>query len=434
MARPFAYMRKSYVRDPENEMAPETQEREVRTLAERFNDVIDADAMLSDWDVSGRREFTQKRQGYLRLVEAIEYGEVTAVYSYSLARLGRSTQDLSKLFDLCAAQKVPIRLVVDNVDTSTASGRMTANILASVAQFEAEVAGERLRAMYETKRARAEKEGTDPRDAVRTSRRYGETKTYVDPDGTTRSVGEGDDPDLVLQVFHEEGSYTRAARRLNEMGVKPRSSSKWWASSVAAVVERIDPELALRPRAPRKPRTIDGRGFTLAKLLRCPLDGSTLSGSHIPDKKGKRWTRYSCRHAEATPHPRVSIAEHLILPAVLDEFALYYNPDETRATGDAEARRADLTERRQRTIESRIDGLLTRTEAVRRVADIDAELAVMSVPPRPPKRVKLWGGLDERERNQVLRDVFDHVVLDAETFRPVGFVWRDPSWRSPDPA
>lgn len=434
MSRPFAYLRKSYVRDPEHEMAPETQEREVRALAARHKDDIATADMLSDWDVSGRREFTSKRVGYLRLVEAITSGDVSAVYSYSLARLGRSTSDLSSLFDLCAERKVPIRLVADNVDTSTASGRMTANILASVAQFEAEVAGERLRAMYETKRARAEAAGLDPRDAVRTSRRYGEVKTIVEPDGTTRTVGDADDPDLVLRVYREEGSYSRAARRLNDMKVPPRSSSKWWASSVATVVERLDPELRVRPLVPRKPRSLDGRGFTLAKLLRCPLDGSTLSGSRIPDKKGKRWTRYSCRHAEATPHPRVSIAEHLILPAVEAEFARYYNPDETRATGDAEARRAELVERRQRTVEARIDGIITRTESVRRVAEIDAELSRMSTPPRPPKRVKLWGGLDERERNAILRDVFDRIELDPATFQPVRFAWRDPSWRSPDPA
>lgn len=104
-------------------------------------------------------------------MDAIEAGHAQAIYSYSLSRLGRSVAELSRLFDLCASRKVPIRLVANSVDTATASGRLLANVLASVAQLEAEVAGERLKAMYETKRARAREAGEDPRDAVRTSRR-----------------------------------------------------------------------------------------------------------------------------------------------------------------------------------------------------------------------------------------------------------------------
>lgn len=174
MARPFVYLRKSSVRDPARDTSPETQEREVRALADRRGDVIaDAD-MLADWDVSGRAQYTAKRTEYLRLVGAVQSGECSAVYSYSLSRLGRSTAELARLFDLCALRKVPVRLVVDSVDTSTASGRLLANVLASVAQFEAEVASERILASFATRRARAIKEGLDPVEAVRSSPRYGE--------------------------------------------------------------------------------------------------------------------------------------------------------------------------------------------------------------------------------------------------------------------
>jgi hypothetical protein len=38
-------------------MAPETQEREVRALAARHNDVLTGDAMLADRDISGRSKF-----------------------------------------------------------------------------------------------------------------------------------------------------------------------------------------------------------------------------------------------------------------------------------------------------------------------------------------------------------------------------------------
>ncbi len=412
MARPFAYMRKSSVRDFAKDISPETQEREVRALAARHGDTDIT--MLADWDISGRAKYTKKRTNYLRLVEAIEAGDCSAVYSYSLSRLGRSSTELAKLFDLCKDHGVPIRLVADVIDTSTASGRMMAGMLAQIAQFEADVASERVLAMYATKRERAVKEGRDPRDAVRTSKRYGEA--------------DGEDTDRVLRVFRETGSYSKTARRLNEMGVKPRSSETWWASSVGVVVERLDPEIASRTKARGHPK--GGTNFALAKLLRCPLDGAMLTGGSLPLPKGGRVTRYACRHGEAVKHSRVSIAEHLILPAIEAEAAHYYDPDETTRPDVRASRRADLEARRQRIVESRLDGLITRADAGREAAEIDTELTRLDT--RPTRDLRTAAGMTPKEVNAIFGTLFERIDLDPATFQPVHFEWRDPATRRED--
>ncbi len=414
MSQPYAYLRKSSVRDPAKDTSPETQEREVRALAARHDQTIADDAMLADWDVSGRDEYTSKREGYLRLVEAIAAGEVSVVYSYSLSRLGRSTPELSKLFILCGRMQVPLRLVVDAVDTSTASGRMMANVLSAVAQFEAEVASERLLAMYAMKRAKALEAGEDPFEAVRSSPRYGEKP--------------GQDPDLVMRVFLETGSYSRTARRLNDDGVPARDGGTWWASSVGAVLERIDPSLkALKTKHGGR---AGPSSFALSKLLRCPQDGAMLTGSHIPatlkDGTAKVWTRYSCRHGEAVKHPRVSIAEHLIMSAIESEAALYRDPTENDG-GDAEARRQSLLDRRRRAVEMRLDGLITREEASVSVAEIDSELTAMAAP--KPRDLRLVSGWTPSEVNSALRSLFESIELDPDTLQPITFKWRHPEWR-----
>ena len=97
MAAPHAYMRKSSVRNLRTDISPETQEREVRALAQRHGDNGDQLVMLADWDISGRGQYTKKRTDYLRLVQAIESGECRAVYSYSLSRLGRSSTERREL-------------------------------------------------------------------------------------------------------------------------------------------------------------------------------------------------------------------------------------------------------------------------------------------------------------------------------------------------
>lgn len=426
MARPFAYLRKSSVRDPERDTSPETQEREVRDLAARHKDVIaDAD-MLSDWDISGRAKFTSKRPGYLRLVEAIQAGEVSAVYSYSLSRLGRSSTELSRLFDLCKERRVPIRLSKDVVDTTTASGRMMAGILAQIAEFEAEVARERVLASFVTRRERALAEGGDPVEAVRSSRRYGEVKSRKNGDGTVTSIGEKDDPDAVIAAYREAGeSFSRAARLLNERGIPTRDGKKWWASSVSVVMSRLDPEVRAR-RPTMGAKVASSEGFALARLLRCGTCGHMLTGSRLPDGQGGRRVRYACRFAEGAGHPRVTISEHLILPVIEDEAARYRDPSEDDIEA-VERRRQSLSDRRRRVQQALFDGSATREEANDEIRAIEADLARLDVPVR--RDLRLPAGMMPREVNAILRELFESIDLDATTFQPVKFHWRNPAWR-----
>lgn len=413
MSRPFAYLRKSSVRDPERDTSPETQEREVRALAHRHGDVIADDDVLSDWDVSGRAKYTAKRSAYLRLIDAIEHHEVSAVYSYSLSRLGRSSTELSRLFDLCKERRVPIRLSKDVVDTSTASGRMMAGMLAQVAEFEAEVARERILGSFETRRQQAIAEGRDPVEAVRSSPRYGEKPE------------EGEDPDAVLAAYRETGSFSKTARVLNERGIKPRDAEAWWASSVRVVVSRLDPEVRAR-RSQRGAKIASSEGFALARLLRCGTCGHMLTGSRLPDGQGGRRVRYACRFAEGAGHQRVTISENLILPAIEDEAVMYRDPTE----GDVEVverQRQSLVDRRQRVLNALLDGIMAREAANAEIRDIDIELAKLDVPVK--RDYRLPAGMTPREVNAILRDLFESIDLDAKTFQPVEFHWRNPAWR-----
>src|SRR4051812_25412270 len=193
----YAYLRKSSVRDPSRDTSHESQEAAIRELAKRHDDDGPELTLLADWDISGRLG-PEKRPGYRALLEAIESRRATAVYSYSLSRLGRSLRELTRLIDECDKRGIPVRLYADNVDTSTASGRLLTHVLGSVAQFEADVAAERQRASQAARVARGEKLGT--------------VKSYGEKDG--------EDLDVVLTALSEAGSYSGAARLLNERGVK----------------------------------------------------------------------------------------------------------------------------------------------------------------------------------------------------------------------
>jgi DNA invertase Pin-like site-specific DNA recombinase len=96
---------------------------------------------------------TLDRPGWNKLQAAIERGEVRRVVVWRLDRLGRTAAGLTKLFVDLQERKVGLISLKDGIDLSTPAGRMLANVLASIAQFETEVRGERVRAGQDAARA-----------------------------------------------------------------------------------------------------------------------------------------------------------------------------------------------------------------------------------------------------------------------------------------
>src|SRR3954469_9571096 len=103
-----------------------------------------------------RDKFTGKtldRPGWIKLQSAIDRGEVSKVVCWRLDRLGRTAKGLTALFADLTDRQIPLVSLKDGIDLSTASGRMLANVLASVAQFETELRAERVRAGQAAARA-----------------------------------------------------------------------------------------------------------------------------------------------------------------------------------------------------------------------------------------------------------------------------------------
>lgn len=97
---------------------------------------------------------TMARPGWQRLEADIRAGKVTRVVVWRLDRLGRTASGLATLFDELSARKVNLVSIRDGLDLSTAAGRLMANVLASVAQYETEVRGERTVAGQSVARAK----------------------------------------------------------------------------------------------------------------------------------------------------------------------------------------------------------------------------------------------------------------------------------------
>ncbi len=97
------------------------------------------------YDDGGLSGGTMERPALQRLLADIEARLIDVVVVYKVDRLTRSLADFAKLIETFEAHGVSFVSVTQQFNTTTSMGRLTLNVLLSFAQFEREVAGERIR-------------------------------------------------------------------------------------------------------------------------------------------------------------------------------------------------------------------------------------------------------------------------------------------------
>ncbi len=103
-------------------------------------------AALPDlYDDGGLSGGTMERPALQRLLGDITSGKVQIVVVYKVDRLTRSLADFAKIVDVLDSHGASFVSVTQSFNTTTSMGRLTLNMLLSFAQFEREIAGERIR-------------------------------------------------------------------------------------------------------------------------------------------------------------------------------------------------------------------------------------------------------------------------------------------------
>jgi len=97
------------------------------------------------YDDGGYSGGTMERPGLKQLLEDVQANKINVVVVYKVDRLTRSLSDFAKIVEALDAKGVSFVSVTQQFNTTTSMGRLTLNILLSFAQFEREVAGERIR-------------------------------------------------------------------------------------------------------------------------------------------------------------------------------------------------------------------------------------------------------------------------------------------------
>jgi DNA invertase Pin-like site-specific DNA recombinase len=85
------------------------------------------------------------RPALQKLLKDLGDSQIDVVVVYKIDRLTRSLMDFAKLVEVFDAKKVSFVAVTQQFNTTTSMGRLTLNVLLSFAQFERELASERVR-------------------------------------------------------------------------------------------------------------------------------------------------------------------------------------------------------------------------------------------------------------------------------------------------
>ena len=125
-----------------NSLDAQREACEAYIVSQRHTGWIALPDMYDDGGLSGG---TMERPALQRLLADIRAGKVQIIVVYKVDRLTRSLADFAKIVDVLDAHGASFVSVTQQFNTTTSMGRLTLNMLLSFAQFEREIAGERIR-------------------------------------------------------------------------------------------------------------------------------------------------------------------------------------------------------------------------------------------------------------------------------------------------
>jgi len=141
-----------YLRVSSKQQDTKSQEPDLRRWAEAQDEEV-------KWYSDKATGKNMDRPGWQKLEAAIRTGKVARVVVWRLDRLGRTAKGLTALFDELQQRKIGLISMKEGIDLSTPAGRMMANVIAAIAQYETELRGERVAAGQSLARANGKKWG-----------------------------------------------------------------------------------------------------------------------------------------------------------------------------------------------------------------------------------------------------------------------------------
>lgn len=191
---------------------------DARQLAALRRLTVTAEYVDNDTSASGK----VVRPGFEKLITAIEAGEASVVIAWNWDRLSRNRRDTLRLIEVGQSTNLTIALVRgSDLDMSTASGRLVADLLAGVARNE-----------IDTKRERQQRAGLQRAQAGKPPSR----RAFGYHGDGTQNRREAAAVKRVYSSFLTGASITRLAQQLNEQGFTSTRGKPWDDTALRVVL------------------------------------------------------------------------------------------------------------------------------------------------------------------------------------------------------
>jgi DNA invertase Pin-like site-specific DNA recombinase len=153
-----------------------------------------------------------ERPGLAAALAVVESGDAAGIVVAKLDRLSRSLKDFAELMARAQSRKWNLVAIDLGVDLGSAAGEFMANVMASAAQWERRIIGQRTKDALAVKRAQGVRLG----------------RPVLLPDKVTRRI---------VKAHRAGDGWSTIARTLNDDAVPTaHGGSRWYPSTVRAVV------------------------------------------------------------------------------------------------------------------------------------------------------------------------------------------------------
>ncbi len=186
---------------------------------------LDLIACHEDRGLSGRKASNRPSLD-TAISKATKHNGVLIVYS--LSRLARSVRDCIDVVSHLEREGAELVLIVENIDTSTATGRMFFHVVAALAQFESDLNGERVRAALDFTR----KSGRQY--CLNAPFGYGFKDSKIVPNENEQKIVR-----RIKRLRAKGWSYRRIEQRFRDTGVINRKGNPFPFQAIATIDKQV---------------------------------------------------------------------------------------------------------------------------------------------------------------------------------------------------
>jgi DNA invertase Pin-like site-specific DNA recombinase len=363
-----------------------------------------------------RSAYSQRkpRPRYKDMLDDIKDGKINIVVAWHPDRLHRQTRELVPFIDLVNAHAVHVETVTAGVyDLSTPSGRMQARIVGSVAEYESEHKGERIRRKLEANAAEGKHHGG--------SRPYGWQKDRISviPEEAavvrqaTAMLLTGQSIKAIARALNAEGHLTSFGRpwrdvTVRDMILRPRNAAlreyhgeivgpgKW--EPILSPAEFYQAQAILTNPARRTTPGRDGLVHLLSVIARCGICDAGVTVTKSRPYKGVSRRVYRCPRRVHIIRDQESVDDFVtqVILARLsrpDARELLVRPTRSDKTEAAVREAQELQDRLHDAAEGYAAGAITMAQLTTINAAIKPKLERAQAEAASPSRTKVLGDL-----------------------------------------